>query len=83
MGPMGSTEQLFSPKQLAEIAGVSPATIKREVARGRLRGIRIGQQGLVRVPESAWREYLQHARPSSASAQHEAKGSKMSEDFDQ
>jgi excisionase family DNA binding protein len=65
--PMDNTERLLTPKQLADIAGVSPATIKREVSRGRLRGIRVGQQGLVRVPESAWREYLQSAQSPSAS----------------
>jgi excisionase family DNA binding protein len=64
---MDNTERLLTPKQLADIAGVSPATIKREVARGRLRGIRVGQQGLIRVPESAWREYLQNADPSISS----------------
>ena len=51
-------ERLFSPKQLAEIAGVSPATIKREVARGRLRGVRIGEGRLLRIPASAWAQYL-------------------------
>ena len=59
---MDNTERLFTPKELAEIAGVSPMTIKREVARGRLRGIRVGEAGLIRVPESAWREYLRRAR---------------------
>ena len=58
IGGMDTNERLLSPRQLAALAGVSPATIRREVARGRLRGIRIGEQGLVRVPESAWREYL-------------------------
>jgi excisionase family DNA binding protein len=58
---MENTERFFTPKELAEIAGVSPATIKREVSRGRLKGIRIGTQGLIRVPESAWRRYLQRA----------------------
>ena len=55
---MESHEHLFSPKQLAEIAGVSPATIKREIARGRLRGVRIGDGRLLRIPASAWAEYL-------------------------
>jgi excisionase family DNA binding protein len=56
---MDTMERLFTPRELAEIAGVSAQTIKREVARGRLRGIRIGEAGLVRVPESSWKEYLQ------------------------
>ncbi len=62
MAPMNTTERLYTPKELAEIAGISPATIKREVARGRLRGLRIGQQGQIRVPESAWHDYLETAR---------------------
>ena len=52
---MQTTERLFTPKQLAEIAGISPATIKREAARGRLRYVRIGEARLLRIPESAWR----------------------------
>jgi excisionase family DNA binding protein len=58
---MVNTEQLLTPKQLAEIAGVSAATIKREVARGRLRGLRIGEQALIRIPMSAWNDYVEHA----------------------
>ncbi len=61
---MDNTERLLTPKELATIAGVSPATIKREVARGRLRAIRIGEARLLRVPESAWREYLRRAAMS-------------------
>jgi len=55
---MTNMERLFTPKELADLAGCSPATIKREVRRGRLKGLRIGTGRLVRVPESAWREYL-------------------------
>ena len=58
---MERTERLLTPKELAGIAGVSPATIKREVARGRLRGVRIGVARLIRIPESAWSEYLKRA----------------------
>ena len=64
---MDTMERLFTPRELAEIAGVSAQTIKREVNRGRLRGIRVGQQGLVRVPESAWREYLRRRLCASLS----------------
>jgi len=55
---METMERLLTPRELATIAGVSAATIRREVFRGRLRGVRIGQQGLVRIPESAWAEYV-------------------------
>ena len=67
MPAMNIMERLFTPRELAEIAGVSAQTIKREVARGRLRGIRVGQQGLIRVPESAWREYLRRRSGASVS----------------
>ena len=59
-------ERLLTPKELAEIAGVSAQTIKREVSRGRLRGIRIGEAGLVRIPESSWKEYLQRTETNQA-----------------
>ena len=72
--PMSITERLYTPRELAEIASCSPATIKREVQRGRLRGLRIGAGRLVRIPESAWREYVSETRGSSlpAAAAHEA-----------
>ena len=47
---------------LAEIARdlcVSPRLLEREIGRGRLRAVRVGVQGLIRVPESAWRSYLE------------------------
>jgi excisionase family DNA binding protein len=58
---MDSHERLFTPQELAKQANCSPATINREIHRGRLRAIRIGAGRLLRVPESAWREYLDHA----------------------
>ena len=66
---MGSTERLLTPQQLAAIAGVSAATIKREIHRGHLRGFRVGGGRLLRVPESAWREYLQRAETRSGGRQ--------------
>jgi len=62
MAGMDSMERLYTPQELAAMAGVSAATIKREVHRGRLRGVRVGDGRLIRVPESAWREYLQRAQ---------------------
>ncbi len=56
---MESTEQLLSPQEIADLAGVSASTIRREVDRGRLRGFRIGEGRLLRIPESSWREYLE------------------------
>ena len=58
---MERTERLYSPAELAELAGVSPITIKREVLRGRLRCLRIGEGRLIRIPESAWQAYLREA----------------------
>ena len=51
-------ERFYSPQELARLADVSPATIAREVRRGRLRGFRVGDGRLIRIPESAWRTYL-------------------------
>lgn len=65
MNVMEHAERLLSAKELAQLAGVSAATIRREVARGRLRGVRIGEARLIRVPESAWREYLTLAAAAS------------------
>jgi excisionase family DNA binding protein len=58
---MEHIERLLTPQELAKAANISAATIKREVERGRLRALRIGTGQLVRIPESAWQEYLQRA----------------------
>jgi excisionase family DNA binding protein len=55
---METQERLLTPQEVATMAGVSAATIKREVRRGRLRAIRVGDGRLIRIPEDAWRTYL-------------------------
>lgn len=59
---MENKERLYTPAELANLARVSPATIRREVARGRLDAVRVGAGRLIRVPEGAWRAYLERAR---------------------
>lgn len=82
---MHNMERLLTPGELAEIAGVSAATIKREFHRGQLRGIRVGAGRLIRIPESAWREYLEARQPDRAQyapharRAHPLKGSQLAE----
>lgn len=48
----------YSVAEVADMYGVHPATIYREIKAGRLRAMRIGAKGgVVRVPVSAVEEY--------------------------
>jgi excisionase family DNA binding protein len=49
-------ESLFSSSYVAGKTDMHPSTIRRMVADGRLRGVRIGSR--LRIPESAVRELL-------------------------
>jgi excisionase family DNA binding protein len=49
-------ERHYSTRELAELLGAHPETIRREAMRGRLRSVRVGSER--RYPVSAVEEYL-------------------------
>ena len=82
---MDALEHHFKPQELGQAVGVSSATIRREIRRGRLRAIRIGAGRLIRIPESAWRQYLEGRQSDRAEhapharRAHPLKGSQLAE----
>lgn len=58
LGSEKNPRRTYSVAELANMYGVHPATIYREIKAGRLRAMRIGAKGgVVRVPVAAVEEY--------------------------
>ena len=55
--PPQAEEEPYTPKEAARLLRVNPATVRRWVADGRLRGTRTGPR-LIRIPRAAVREML-------------------------
>jgi excisionase family DNA binding protein len=53
-----TSERLFSSREVASRVGVSLSTVQHWVRVGRLRAVRIGDQGRYRIPESELRRLL-------------------------
>jgi excisionase family DNA binding protein len=51
------TKRLMTPSEVAELARVSVSTVKREIARGELRAMHVGQQ--LRIDPTDLRRYLE------------------------
>lgn len=51
--------RLLTPSEVARTLRIAPATVRRMVKRGELRGYRVGNPGVVRVDAEAVRELLE------------------------
>jgi len=51
-------KRFYSPKEVAVIIGVTPATVRSWVRKGMMKSVRIGKQGTIRIPVSEIKEFL-------------------------
>lgn len=51
-------EQLYSPKEVANMLGVETNTVREWLKSKKLKGIKIGDRGQWRIPERELNEYL-------------------------
>ncbi len=60
------TGKLLSPEAVAEMIGVSPATVRIWLRKGTLKGIKVGEGRLWRISEKDVQEFLYKNEAGSA-----------------
>jgi excisionase family DNA binding protein len=65
---ISAPEKLLKPIEVAAELRVTVDSVYRLIASGRLRALRIGEQGPLRVPAAAVDELLRPARPTTREA---------------
>jgi len=51
-------KRFYSPKEVAIVIGVTPATVRSWVRKGMMKSVRIGKQGTIRIPVSEIEKFL-------------------------
>jgi len=62
---MTTETRFFTIAEAAALLRQSRSTLYRNIKRGAMRAMRLGEHGPLRVPEDALEEYLRPARPDN------------------